>query len=62
MRPLVDLTAKNEITIKDDGTIPNQRMILNSVRRVRYQSKIGLSDAYSQTRVEPKDVEKDSFK
>ena len=31
MRPLVDLTARNEITIKDDETIPNQRMILNSL-------------------------------
>jgi len=29
MRPLVKLTARNEITIKDDETIPNQRMILN---------------------------------
>jgi len=29
MRPLVDLTARNEITISDDETIPNSRMILN---------------------------------
>ena len=35
MRPLVDLTARNEITIKDDETIPNQRMILNSLERAR---------------------------
>jgi len=36
MRPLVDLTARNEITMKDDETIPNQRMILNSLGRARY--------------------------
>ena len=62
MRPLVDLTAWNEITIKDDETIPNQRMILNSLGRARYRSKIDLSDAYFLTTVEPKDGAKNSFK
>jgi len=62
MRPLVELTARNEITIKDKETIPNQRMILNSLGRARYRSKIDLSDAYFQTRVEPKDVDKNSSK
>jgi len=62
MRPLVDLTAWNEITIKDDETIPNQRMILNSLGSERYRSKIDLCDANFQTRVEPKDVDKNGFK
>jgi len=62
MRPLVDLTAKNEITINNDETIPNQRMILNSLGRARYRSNIDLSDAYFQTRVEPKHVDKNDFK
>jgi len=61
MRPLVDLTARNEITIKDDEMILNQRMILNSLGRARYRTKIDLSDAYFQTRVEPKDVDKNGF-
>ena len=61
MRPLVDLTARNEITINDDETIPNQRMILNSLGRARYRSKIDLNDAYFQTRIEPKDVDKNGF-
>jgi len=61
MRPLVDLGARNEITIKDDETIPNQRMILNSLGRARYRSKIDLRDAYFQTRVELKNVEKKRF-
>ena len=62
MRSLVDLTVRNEITIKDDEIIPNQGMILNSLGRGRYRSKIDLSDAYFQTRVEPKDVDKNGFK
>ena len=62
MRPVVDLTARNEITIQDDETIPDQRIILNSLGRARYRSKIDLSDAYFQTRVEPKDVDKNDFK
>jgi len=62
MRPLVDLTARNEITIKDDEMIPNQRMILNLLERARYRSKINLCDAYFQTRVEPKDVDRNGFK
>jgi len=36
MRPVVDLTARNEIIIKDDETIPTQRMILYSQGRARY--------------------------
>ena len=62
MRPLADLTARNEITIKDDETFPNRRMILNSQARARYLSKIDLSDAYFQTRVEAKDIDKNGFK
>jgi len=37
-------------------------MILNSLGRARYPSKIDLSDAYFQTRVEPQDVDKNGFK
>jgi len=62
MRPLVDLTARTEITIKENETILNQRMILNSLGRARYPSKMDLSDGDSQTRVEPKDVDKNGFK
>jgi len=36
MRPLVDLTRRNETTIKDDETISNQRMIMNLLGRVKY--------------------------
>ena len=62
IKPLVDVTGRNERTIKDDETIPNQGMILNSLERARYRIKLDLSDTYFQTRVEPKDVDKNSFK
>jgi len=61
-RPLVDLTERNKIRLKDDEPIPNQMTILNDMTRARYRSKIDLSDAYFQTRVEPEDVWKNSFK
>jgi len=61
-RPLVGLTERNKITLKDDEPIPNQTTILNDMARARYRSKIDLSDAYFQTRVEPEDVWKNSFK
>jgi len=48
--------------INDDETIPNQRMILNSLGRAGYLSKIDLSDAHVQTRVELNDVDKRGFK
>ena len=62
IRALVDLTARNDITVKDDEPIPRQPLILNALARARYRSKIDLSDAYFQTRVDPDDVAKNSFK
>ena len=61
MRPRVDLTARNEITIKDYKTIPIQRMILYSQGGARYRSKIDLSKAYFQPQVELKNVDKNRF-
>ena len=37
-------------------------MILNSLGRARNRSKIDLSDAYFQTRADPKDVDNNGFK
>ena len=45
IRPLVDLRARNDNTIKDHSPIPNQQLILNSVGRAKFRSKIDLSDA-----------------
>jgi hypothetical protein len=57
----VDLRARNAITEKADEPIPNQATILNNMARVRYSSKIDLSDPYFQTRVESEDVWRTSF-
>jgi len=53
IRPLVDLTTRNDNTRKDDTQIPNQWTILNALGPSRYRIKIDLSDAYFQTRVQP---------
>src|SRR5205085_911062 len=55
IRPLVDLRNRNENTIKDNSPISNQQVILASIGRAKYRSKIDLSDAYFQTRVHPKE-------
>src|SRR5437660_1479886 len=55
IRPCVDLRNRNENTIEDNSPIPNQQVILASVGRAKYHSKIDLSDAYFQTRVHPRD-------
>jgi len=61
-RPLVDLTERNKITSKDDEPIRNETTILNDMARARYRSTIDQSNSYLQTRVEPEDVWKNSFK
>jgi transposase InsO family protein len=62
IRPLVDLRLRNQNTIKDHSPIPNQQVILNSVGRAKYRSKIDLSDAYFQTRVHPEDEKYNTIK
>ena len=62
IRPLVDLRKRNDNTIKDHSPIPNQQVILNSVGRAKYRSKIDLSDAYFQTRVHPDDEKYNTIK
>jgi len=62
VRLLVDLTERNRVTLKDNEPIPNQTTILNDMARARYRSNIDLSNADFETRVEPEDVWKNSFK
>jgi len=61
-RPLVDLTERNKIMLKENEPIPNQTTIQHALARARYRRKIALSPAYFQTMVEPEDVWKNSFK
>ena len=55
IRLLADLVPRNDITKKNDSTIPNQSMILRTVARAKYRSTIHLSTWYFQIRVAPGD-------
>ena len=55
IRLLADLVPRNDITKKNDCTIPNQSMILRSVTRAKYRSTIDLANWYFQIRVTPED-------
>jgi len=55
IRLLADLLPRNDITIKNDGTIPHQSMILRTMARAKYQSTIHLSNCYLQIGVPPED-------
>ena len=55
IRLLADLVPRNDITRKNNSTIPNQSMILRTVARVKYRSTIELSNWYFQIRVAPED-------
>ena len=55
IRLLADLVPRNDITKKNDSTIPNQSMILRTVARAKYQSTIDLSNWYFQIQVAPED-------
>ena len=52
---LVNLTARNDITIKDNKPIPKESIILNTLAQAHYRSKIHLSDACFQTKIESDD-------
>jgi len=55
IRLLADLVPRNDITIMNNSTIPNQSMILRTVARAKYRSTIDLSNWYLQIRVAPDD-------
>src|SRR6266550_3598368 len=61
IRWVIDLKARNEITIRDYMPIPNQGYIRDDVARHPYRSKIDMSNAYYQVRIEPKDEEKNAI-
>ncbi len=61
LRTVVDARKKNDNTLKDVTPFPDQDQIRMEVARVKYRSKIDMTDAYEQIRVEPADVEKTAF-
>ena len=61
LRTVVDSRKRNENTLRDVTPFPDQDEIRADVARAKYRSKIDLSDAYEQIRVEPDDVHKTAF-
>jgi hypothetical protein len=58
---VVDCRQRNDNTIKDVTPFPDQDQIRMDVAQAKYHSKIDLSNAYKQIRVEPDDVHKTAF-
>lgn len=61
LRTVVDCRQRNENTVKDVTPLPDQDQIRMDVARAKIRSKIDLSNAYEQVRVEPEDVHKTAF-
>jgi hypothetical protein len=61
LRTVVDGRKRNDNTHKDVTPFPDQDQIRMDVAQGKYRSKINLSDAYEQVRVEPSDVWKTAF-
>ena len=61
LRTVVDARKRNDNTFKDVTPFPDQDQIRMDVARARYRTKIDMSDAYEQIRVEKDDVWKTAF-
>ena len=61
LRTVVDARKRNDNTYKDVTPFPDQDQIRMDVARSRYQTKIDMSDAYEQIRIENDDVWKTAF-
>jgi hypothetical protein len=61
LRTVIDARQRNENTVKDVTPLLDQEVIREDVARGRIQSKINLSDAYDQVRVQTEDVDKTAF-
>ena len=61
LRTVIDCCKRNDNTVKDVTPFPDQDQIRLDVAKAKFRSKIDMSDAYEQIRVEPSDVEKTAF-
>ena len=61
LRTVVDACQRNDNTVKDITPLPDQDQIRMDVAQAKYRSKIDLSDAYEQIRIELEDVPKTAF-
>ena len=61
IRTVVDCREHNANVVWDETPLPDQDMIRHAMAKCCYRSKIDLSDAYEQIRVEPSDVINTAF-
>ena len=61
LRTVVDCCKRNDNTVQDVTSFPNQDQIRFDIAWAKFRSKIDMSDAYEQIHIEPYDVEKMSF-
>jgi len=61
LRTALDARKRNDNTVKDVTPFPDQEQIRTEVARGKYRSKIDMSNAYEQIRIEPEDVWKTAF-
>jgi hypothetical protein len=61
LRTVVDTRKRNNNTYKDVTPFPDQDQICMDVARSKYRTKINMSDAYKQIRIENDDVWKTTF-
>jgi hypothetical protein len=61
LRTVMDCRQRNDNTHKDVTPFPDQDQIRMDVARAKYRSKIDLSNAYEQVRIDPGDVHKTAF-
>lgn len=61
LRTVIDARQRNDNTFKDVTPFPDQDNIRQDVARAKYRSKIDMSDAYEQIRIDVEDVWKTAF-
>jgi hypothetical protein len=61
LRTVIDARKRNDNTEKDVTPFPDQEQIRSEVARGKYRSKIDMSNAYEQIRIQPSDVWKTAF-
>jgi len=61
LRTVINCRKHNNNMVKDMTPFHDQDQIRMDVARVRYHSKIDLSNAYEQVRMEPEDIKKTAF-